>query len=316
MGTAKTVGSRASVARLALSLAGLAMLAALLLAPRHTAAQSYSSGQPVFPAFEGWERNDDGSFNFVFGYMNENWQEEPNVPIGPDNNIQPGAADQGQPTHFQPRRNRFVFRVRVPKDFGADKEMIWTLTTQGKPQKAYATLRIDSLIENIDIMSETGALGAGSSSPQIRADKAPTVAIEGTATRTAKVGQPVALTAVVTDDGIPKTGPPQAARGRNPGLQPPFRPTVNKSLGLHVSWYMYRGAGKVSFEPAPVKAWEDTRTGANSPWAPYWVAPPVPPEGKYATQATFDQPGTYVLCARADDGLLTSDAMVTINVTR
>src|SRR6187402_2309922 len=136
-----------------------------------TQSLSYSRGQNVSPAFEGWEKNDDGSFNMIFGYMNRNWEEEPDVPIGPDNNISPGPADQGQPTHFQPRRNRFVFRVRVPKDFGADKEMIWTLTTQGKPQKAYATLRIDSLIENIDIMSETGALGAGSSSPQIRADK-------------------------------------------------------------------------------------------------------------------------------------------------
>jgi hypothetical protein len=50
------------------------------------AAQTYSSGQPVWPAFEGWEKNDDGSFTFLFGYMNENWQEELDVPIGPDNN--------------------------------------------------------------------------------------------------------------------------------------------------------------------------------------------------------------------------------------
>ena len=138
--------------------------AASLLLPLHTKAQSYSSGQPVWPAFEGWEKNEDGSFNFVFGYMNDNWDEEPYVPIGPENNIQPGGPDQGQPTRFQPRRNRFMFRVRVPKDFG-DKEMVWSLTTQGKAQKAYASLRIDSLIENIDIMSETGALGLAPAIP-------------------------------------------------------------------------------------------------------------------------------------------------------
>src|SRR5215203_2717950 len=167
--------TRLPIGRWALGPAAFVVLAAIvLLLPSLPNAQSYSSGQPVWPAFEGWEKNDDGSFSFVFGYMNENWEEELSVPVGPDNNVQPGGPDQGQPTRFQPRRNRFMFRVRVPKDFG-DKEMIWTLTTQGKAQKAYASLRTDSLIENIDIMSETGALGPGSSNPELRADKAPIV---------------------------------------------------------------------------------------------------------------------------------------------
>jgi hypothetical protein len=135
--------------------------------PTFIKAQTYSSGQPVWPAFEGWEKNDDGSFNLLFGYMNDNWEEEPYVPVGPDNNIQPGGPDQGQPTRFQPRRNRFMFRIRVPKDFG-QKELVWTLTTQGKPQKAFGSLRPDLVIESVDIMSETGALGAGASSPMER----------------------------------------------------------------------------------------------------------------------------------------------------
>ena len=57
-----------------------------------------------------------------FGYMNTNWLEEFDIPIGPDNNIEPGGPDQGQPTHFYPRRNPFLFTIRVPKDFG-DKEI-------------------------------------------------------------------------------------------------------------------------------------------------------------------------------------------------
>src|SRR5580765_6435982 len=116
--------------------------ATLFLLPALIKAQTYSSGQPVWPAFEGWEKNDDGSFSLLFGYMNDNWEEEPYVPIGPDNNSQPGGPDQGQPTHFQPRRNRFMFRIRVPKDFG-QKELVWTLTTQGKAQKAFGSLRPD-----------------------------------------------------------------------------------------------------------------------------------------------------------------------------
>jgi hypothetical protein len=297
----------------------------VLLAPAGTRAQSYSSGQPVWPAYEGFEKNDDGSFTFLFGYMNDNWEEEIDVPIGPGNMIEPGGPDRGQPTHFLPRRNRFIFKVRVPADFG-DKEMVWTLTTQGKPQRVYASLKADSLIENIDIMSETGALGAGVSNPEIRADKPPVVTIEGGKTRTVKAGEPLTLVVTVKDDGIPKarsqTGPQTpptpaaAARIREAMMSPPYRPTVNKTVGLHQAWFVYRGAGKVTFDPAQVKVWEDTRTGANSPWAPFWTPPPLKADGKYTTVATFETPGTYVLRARADDGALTGDDELTVTVTR
>ncbi len=277
-------------------------------------AQSYTSGQPVWPAFEGWEKNDDGSANLVFGYMNDNWSEELDVPVGPDNNLSPGVPDQGQPTHFLPRRNRFIFRVKVPKDFGS-KELVWSLTTQGKTQKAYGSLRLDLLIENIDIMSETGALGAGSSNPELRADKPPVVTIEGSHSRTAKVGQPLALAAVVRDDGVPKVRQIPPDRVRQAGRVWPYRPTVAKNVGLHLAWHVYRGAGAVAFTPAQIKTWEDTRSGANSPWAPIWVAPPAPPDGRHTAQVVFSEPGTYVLRARADDGALTGDAELTVTVT-
>ena len=289
------------------------VLATLLLLPHASQAQSYASGQSVFPAYEGWEKNADGSFNLVFGYMNDNWQEELNIPIGAENNLQPGSPDQGQPTHFLPRRNRFIFSVRVPADFG-NKEMVWTLTSQGKTQKAYGTLRLDLLIENVDIMSETGALGAGSSNPEIRADKAPVVKVEGGKTRTAKVGQPLTLSAIVTDDGVPKVRAFPPDRVKAASRQVPYRPTVNKNLGLHLGWHVYRGAS-ADFEPAQIKTWEDTRSGANSPWAPIWVAPPEPADGRHTVQVTFSEPGTYVLRARADDGALTGDDEVTVTVT-
>jgi hypothetical protein len=286
-----------------------------LAAPGAARAQSYASGQPLWPAFEGWEKNDDGSFSLLFGYMNDNWSEEIDVPIGPDNSFSPGAPDQGQPTHFLPRRNRFIFRVTVPKDFG-NKELVWTLASQGKTQKAYGSLRLDLLIENVDIMSETGALGAGSSNPELRADKAPVVKINGSKTLTAKVGQPLTLSATVTDDGIPKPRQIPPERVKQAMRIPPYRPTVNKNIGLHLAWLVYRGAGAVEFDPPQIKTWEDTRSGANSPWAPIWVAPPVPPDGHYSAKVTFSEPGTYVLRARADDGALTGDDELTVTVTR
>ena len=308
--------------RLGLSLG----LLAFLFTGDSTGAQTYSRGQNASPGYEGWEQNADGSYNFLFGYMNRNWDEELNVPIGPDNNIEPGGPDQGQPTRFLPRRNRFVFRVRVPQDWG-QKELIWTLTTKGKTEKAYATLRADYFIDDVVIASETGALGAGTSSPEVRSNKRPTVRIDGEQTRPAKIGQPLTIVAWVLDDGIPKprgsvgsavrpaapanvTAPP-----RNPALTPPSRLTVGKRVGLHLSWFVYRGDGNVRFEPAQVKVWEETRTGANSPWAPLWVPPPVPSDGRHEVQVTFATPGTYVLRARADDGALYNDEDLTITVT-
>src|SRR5262249_20324128 len=65
---------------------------------------TYSSGQSVSPSYEGWMPNADGSFTMYFGYMNTNWLEEFDVPVGPANDIEPGGPDQGQPTHFYPRR--------------------------------------------------------------------------------------------------------------------------------------------------------------------------------------------------------------------
>lgn len=295
------------------------------------AAQSltYSRGQNVSPAYEGWEVGADGRKYFVFGYMNRNWEEEIDVPIGPENSFNIGDADQGQPTHFLPRRNRFVFRVPVPNGFSDTDELVWTLSTYGKTERAYASLRLDYQIDDVVRASETGALGAGSSSPEIRANKPPQLEIQGRKSVTAKVGEAVALTAVVTDDGIPKrrgsgvagaavsnAGSRQVTQATrvNRAMLPPARVTVGKNVGLHVSWLVYRGKGKVTFWPEQIMTWEDTRVGANSPWAPVWVAPQLPADGRVTVQVTFSEPGTYVLRARADDGALTADGQVTVTV--
>jgi len=290
-----------------------------------TQSLTYNSGQDVSPAYEGWEENADGSFNMLFGYMNRNWQEEIDVPVGAENNIEPGGPDQGQPTHLLPRRNRFVFRIHVPKDFG-QKEIVWTLTTHGKTNKAFGSLKTDLRIENIDIMSETGALGAGTSNPEIRADKPPVIKIDTEKVINAKVGQPVTLSATVTDDGVPRSrggiggaalGRGGAGAGRGPTIpQPPARITVGKSLGLHAAWIVYRSPGQVTVTPDQIETWEDTREGANSPWAPRWSAPPAPAEGKWAAQATFSEPGTYVMRVVADDGALFSTDDVTVKVSK
>jgi hypothetical protein len=313
----------------------VAAAAALALGPSVLDGQSltYTKGQNVAPAYEGWEQGADGVRYFLFGYMNRNWEEEIDVPIGPDNSFSPGGADQGQPTHFLPRRNRFIFRVKVPAGFGEKDEVVWTLTSHGKTEKAYASLRPDYIVDDVVKASETGALGAGTSSPEVRANKPPSLRLDEIKSKTVKVGEPIALGVEVKDDGIPKprdlsrVAAAQARAAaqntgaavqppRNPAMSPPTRITVGKNLGLHVSWFVYRGPGKVIFDPPQIKTWEDTRAGANSPWAPLWSAPPLPSDGKTWVNVTFEEPGTYVLRCRADDGALVADEELTVVVTR
>jgi hypothetical protein len=301
---------------------------------------TYSRGQNVSPAFEGWDEDADGARYFVFGYMNRNWEEEVDVPVGPDNGFNVGGPDLGQPTHFLPRRNRFVFRVPAPKGFTDKDELVWTLATKGKVEHAYASTKADYKLDAVSRMSETGALGAGFSSPEIRANRPPVLKVEGSKRLTAKVGQPLRLSAIVTDDGIPKPRAPglggaavsnrgsrpevdpaaatqqQHTRGINRATAPPNRATPAKAVGLHATWFVYRGSGKVTFDPEQISVWENTRPGAHSPWAPVWSAPPQDAGGRNVADVTFSEPGSYVIRVRADDGGLTADDDIAVTVTK
>ncbi len=299
------------------------LFACLFTLSTQAAEPSYRKGQYVEPAYEGWWENDDGTFSFIFGYHNENWEEELKIPVGEANFFSPGEADRGQPTHFLPRRNRFTFEVVVPADWG-DKELAWTVSVNGVTKTAFATLARDYVIDNVVIASETGSLGAGTSSPESRANIAPVLTVQGDRTgdqivRRVRVGEPLLVEAHVEDDGLPKPRAASINRVEQQGLarwmEPPRRTTVGKTNGLFLSWNIYRGEGNASFDPPQVKPWEDTRTSANSPWGALWTPPPVPADGMYRTNVTFDTPGTYVLWGRADDGGLYHDQYITVHVT-
>jgi hypothetical protein len=275
-------------------------------------AQAPVTGQDVVPVYEGWEQNQDGSFNLVFGYFNRNWDEELDVPAGPENNIEPGGPDQGQPTHFLPRRNRFLVRIRVPKDFG-NKEVAWALTSRGKTTRAYATLKPDYFIDDLVIMNNNGAGGPGGGSPDTHGNKAPSLQVSGDRSRRVKVGEPVTLSALATDDGKPKARPMPSAQSEAARAA---RGTPSSATGLRLSWFVYRGAGKVTFDPPQIETWEDYRDGTNSPWSAGWHTPPAPAEGKWVTRVTFAEPGTYVLRCQAHDGGLSASEDVTFVVNR
>ena len=264
------------------------ILLAFVFAVSASAQVRYAVGQNVAPVFEGWERNADGSFNMVFGYMNRNYEEEVDVPVGAANAFEPGAADQGQPAHFYARRQQFVFKVRVPKDWGK-KDLVWTLTSHGKTEKAYA-----SLMPVWEIDAGTYQQNRGGPGELGELDDPPAITLTGVAERSIAVADTLALSTTVTDDGRPTAR--RSGGGSNARVEGPLKQAVvrlDPDMKLGVIWVVYRGnASAVTFNPRKVKV-------AN---------------GKADTTVRFSAPGTYVLRGYADDGILWDAVDVTVTV--
>lgn len=247
----------------------------LLLTPAASKAQErYQTGQNIAPVFEGWQRNPDGAIVMYFGYLNRNYEEQIDLPVGPNNLFEPGP-DRGQPTHFLPRRHRFLFKVVVPKNWDPKQRLIWTLTANGKTEKAQGWLQPEWEVDEGVIQMNIGPGGAPPTDPP---NKAPV--ITGSSDQTVTRPQTLRLTAKATDDGIPK---PRAGRG------------TAAPRGVSIRWIHYRGAGKVTFAPLTADA-------------PH--GQPV----ESTTTVTFSATGTYVLRAIASDGLLEGMHDVTVTV--
>ena len=178
------------------------------------------SGQGVAPVYEGFDINPDGSFNMWFGYMNRNYEEELDIPVGAANTFEPGG-DRGQPTHFTTRRHKDVFKVTVPKEF-ADKQLVWKLTTHGTTEQVIATLKP---VWQIDRLRTT----RGGNSEKISSNLPPVVKVDVTN----QSGDGATLAVSATDDGLP------ARRGA--------------PVGLTVFWTKFRGPGAVQFSTPEAK---------------------------------------------------------------
>ena len=285
---------------------GLALAAGL---PAGAAAQAdpfnfpFTSGQTVAPFFDGWSRNPDGTYEMHFGYINRNYVEELHVPLGSDNRFETGGDDQGQPTFFYPRVHRRVFSVTVPADWG-ERELVWSLTVRGQRQQAIAWL--DAVWE-IDPI-----LGGRAPTAEQRINRAPVLSVTPDR-RTVRLPDTLALTARVSDDGVPRaSGPRRRARGQEtpPTLQPAAdepRAPVNVPVlrtavrpsevaiddRLTLTWSVVRGPASVAVEAdAP-----DPDAGL-----------PVP------MTATFGAPGDYLLRASLSDGHLTDVTEIEVHV--
>ena len=279
--------------------------------------QRFNSGQDIQPIFEGWSLNDDGSFNFLFGYLNRNYMERPHVPFGENNFFSPGEADHGQPTYFYPRINRYQFEVRVPADFPRDGELIWEVTRQGSTQRAYGWLQAEWEID-VNTITSNGRTQFGRSLEELYGNVSPTVTVEASQASIA-IGQPLTLTARMTDDElptpVPERDPDAPRRRRQPTLIPPddapdipdnipqySKPNPSRNH-MSVRWVVYRGPSDAAFDPTGYQEWEEGMEGDG------WTS------GTFETTATFSEPGTYTLRAFASDAMLISTANVTVTVT-
>ncbi len=276
------------VSRFVVAIVGLACTVFLFFQTGATAQVRYTRGQNVAPIFEGWQRKSDGSFDFVFGYMNRNYGEELDIPVGPDNECSPAPVDCGQPTHFGIRRKQFVFRVNVPATWPKDKVVLWTLKSRGTVQSAKAWLTPRYEIDDGTIVeNNTG----GRPEP---GNKPPTIT-KGSERLAVTLPNVTTVAVTATDDSLPKpkTGPaPAPAEPRKPSANPLLETQLadrraRRPDGVGVEWVHYRGpvGGKVKFDPA--------------------TNPPIfgaPVTG--TTKATFTLPGEYVLRAIVSDGQL------------
>ncbi len=336
-----SLGGQASAGRVRRS--ALCAASALLVLSAPAAAQTmYLQGQTLFPAFDGWEQQEDGSVLLWFGYFNENWEQEFDLPVGPDNYFtivdfadhpglnpnesfvapfDPATADQGQPTHFFPRRNPFLFTIPVPEPeaFGGpeQRQMVWTIRANGKTQRVYASLSPNYAIDGQAMSTDIGG-NFGSTHQDLRTNVPPTLRVEGPAERTVRVGEPLQLVAHADD---PDDYPPARQRARPRSVEdlydPPSGSVVRSIPGLRLSWMVYRGpADHVTFRPTQMKTWMDSRMYANSPWSPPYILPEPPADRRWVSSVTFSEPGEYVLRAVAGDGARFSYQNVRVVVRR
>ena len=258
---------------------------------------SHIAGDSVSASFEGWFKNPDGTINLLFGYFNRNRQQEVDVPVGPNNRIEPGGPDRGQPTHFMPGRGWGMFAVKVPANFG-EQRLTWTLTANGKTTSVPGYLHIDYEL------SPLVEAAVGNTPPEMAfAEQGPWM--QGphgglTGAATAKVGTPATISVWVSDDAKFTTN-----NGVRPRVMPP---------AVIVHWTKFRGPGDVKFANDRTPASPVERKGAKAVF-----------NGKADATVTFSEPGEYILNAQGNDysgdggagfQCCWSNAQVQVNVTR
>jgi hypothetical protein len=219
-------------------------------------------GANITAAYEGWYPNPDGTFTLLIGYFNRNRAQTLDIPIGPNNRIEPGGPDYNQPTHFVPRRQWGVFTIVVPKDFGT-KKYVWTIVANGEKTEIPFSLTTAYQVEpfkDVAMGNTPPVLKLQENGPEFTGPPRGFAA-----TLSAAVGQPLTFPVWVSDKG----GTEEGGRGRG-GAQ------------ATLTLVMHRGPGEVKFAEQRPK-------------------PDFAAGGKATVSATFSAPGEYVIRVQSND---------------
>jgi len=241
-------------------------------------ARPKATGDIVAPMFNGWFQNDDGSVTYMFGFANKNREEIVDIPLGPNNRLEPAEYDGVQPTHFPvyARRGfvgiqeRGAFAVTVPSP---DTEVVWHLTHAGHtysiPGRATSTA--------YELSREPAAVGSLRPAIRFDLDGEETVDSEGIYARrvTAQVGKPVTLTAYAQD------------RGEREGYD-----VESQTFPLGTEWILHQGPSIPEFVPEKITG-SERGEGGEGALQDGWTL--------VQTQATFYEPGEYVVRLRVDN---------------
>ena len=250
-----------------------------------------ASGQPVIPAFEGWWQKADGTYELCFGYFTANTEEVLDIPLGPDNVIEPSEFDGFQPTHFDPvpfehRRYFCVFTVNVPRSFeSGTQEVVWTLRVQGNVYSARGYPRVSGYILN-----EPDAPDRAAAWEQLLARAGPDDDLLNLSPGNAQ-GSVAPLLGFLDPPGPEGRGREGVFSGSTTiGVGVPLDLSVfvrepnGRPARWWVGWFKHQGPGDVVFSPRVLEA---------DPGSDY----------RATTTATFAEPGNYFLRVQAIENL-------------
>ena len=181
---------------------GLVVTASFVVAPPLSARQTTTS---LFPAYDGFAYNDDGSLLLAFTYFNHN-RTTTSVPIGEHNMFLTGEPDRGQPTTFLPGHHRFQCMMVVDGDF--DGVLRWRLSLGDETH-----LTSDSMLQyswEFDANSERQArrdVDPTTAPRNVCLNRSPIVRVLGPTELTGTVGDGVKLFGSVRDEGLPRNVP-------------------------------------------------------------------------------------------------------------
>lgn len=183
---------------------------AALLAGRFGGEALAQQHQPIYPSYEGFMKNPDGTLTLSFGYYSHN-AEVITIPPGPENSFAPLPGDRQQPTAFKPGHWERQCIMVVPGNF--DGKLVWNLSYAGKSSGTSERMLQSNwfLIEAVEELAKS--IDTTKAKQGVCLNRAPEVSVLGAIRKRSApamlatqmdVGASESLFGSVQDEGLPR----------------------------------------------------------------------------------------------------------------